>query len=411
MLLEEYFNLSIVEKRQILREANVLNLTVSELHEKQKVLVDALMFENEQFKKNNLKLKSEVSGLMTFIEQLKGSEKQFLNSIETLKKTAKFFNDVLLGGTSFDDINEFRESIGDSKSHLILQKKVSDSAEKFISDKKKQLEVEKKLAVHETELNYYKKLLMSDEPVKQKILQVKKGSFTSEAVKVLDLDESDILSMNAVVRKSNDIEKEALRKLEKVNQELGKKEMTEKRLIDENLRNQLLIKEMKKSYNDKMLKRITANVESEIILKKKQQAEKIWADNLVKEKIHSQRAFYVIYENNIKKELIQDYNIFNNSNVVQIVHKDKNTVIYDLKDENKIIIACEESNLDEAIKIGLEMAKAKKWNFDKMNINGSRMFVQKVKKQIELLKEDGFVASRFKHSSNFINQRYSDLGH
>lgn len=65
--------------------------------------------------------------------------------------------------------------------------------------------------------------------------------------------------------------------------------------------------------------------------------------------------------------------------------------------------------LDDAIKIGLEVAKAKEWNLDKMNINGSRMFVQKVKKQIELLKEDGFVASHFKYSLNTENLRGSDL--
>ncbi len=119
-------------------------------------------------------------------------------------------------------------------------------------------------------------------------------------------------------------------------------------------------------------KRLSANNES-------------WREQLLKQTIRSQRAFYVIYRNEIKQEIIKDFDVFDSGKVTKAVYKDKKAAVYDCKDKNKIIIDCEPGSENDAIKLGLEMAKAKDWNLRRLKVSGSGEFKEKVKTQINQL--------------------------
>jgi len=112
----------------------------------------------------------------------------------------------------------------------------------------------------------------------------------------------------------------------------------------------------------------------------KEEASKLQQNVNVIISTYQEKIFYQQYKYRIDCDL-QGYFINSKEENTKFINKRKNISIEDAGD--KIISYSDSDNLTEQVKIMLEIAKAKGWDFNQLHIRGTEQFKAEVKRQIE----------------------------
>ena len=100
------------------------------------------------------------------------------------------------------------------------------------------------------------------------------------------------------------------------------------------------------------------------------------------DRIKEQRVYFVIYQNNIQRELIRGFELWEKFNIRFLIHNELGVKIYDRPDKTTLSIPDDPETRGKAVALALSIAQAKGWNLKKMTITGSDAFIKETKQQI-----------------------------
>jgi len=106
------------------------------------------------------------------------------------------------------------------------------------------------------------------------------------------------------------------------------------------------------------------------------------------ERLKEARVYYVMYGNNIKEETIAGYRLWEKNNVNYLFNNALGIKIYDRHDRITLMIPDDIDKRRKAVRLMLEMAKAKGWILKNLVLTGSDAFKDEVREQVRLLNEE-----------------------
>lgn len=162
--------------------------------------------------------------------------------------------------------------------------------------------------------------------------------------------------------------------------ELAKREQAGKfKPVDERT-NQERVDEHKAWWLEQQSKRKKPSVDND---KRQKRLEKHFT-----ERLKEARIYYVIYSHNIKEETIAGYRIWEKNNVKYLFNNELGIKIYDRPDRITLTIPDDADKRREAVRLMLEMAKAKGWKLESLVLTGGDAFKDEVREQVRLLNEE-----------------------
>ncbi len=100
------------------------------------------------------------------------------------------------------------------------------------------------------------------------------------------------------------------------------------------------------------------------------------------DRIREQRVYFVIYQNNIQRELIRGFELWEKFNTRFLFHNELGVNIYDRPDKITLRIPDDPETRRKAVTLALSIAQTKGWDLKKMKITGSAAFIKETNQQI-----------------------------